>query len=112
MKSASCFCSSSDRGLNSNSIRRARYIRRAGRRRTTDVTLSFEALLLAVTWVIGWLLCWRLPQLPRTADAGSGRRVSVVIPARNEAARLPKLLAALLTQTRPADEVLVVDDDS
>jgi 4,4'-diaponeurosporenoate glycosyltransferase len=76
------------------------------------VTLSFEALLLAVTWVIGWLLCWRLPQLPRTADAGARRRVSVVIPARNEAARLPKLLAALVAQTTPADEVLVVDDDS
>jgi len=76
------------------------------------VTLSFEALLLAVTWAIGWLLCWRLPQLPAARHTSRHARVSVVIPARNEAARLPKVLAALATQTRPADEVLVVDDDS
>lgn len=38
--------------------------------------------------------------------------MSVVIPARNEATRLPRLLAALSRQVRPADEVVVVDDDS
>src|SRR4029450_12623734 len=40
------------------------------------------------------------------------RRVSVVVPARNEVVRLPRLLTALAAQTRPAEEVLVVDDDS
>ena len=35
-----------------------------------------------------------------------------MVPARNEAGRLPGLLAALGAQTRPADEVLVVDDHS
>jgi 4,4'-diaponeurosporenoate glycosyltransferase len=73
---------------------------------------AFEAVLLAVTWMIGWLLCWRLPRLPAASDTTPARRVSVVVPARNEAVRLPGLLAALATQTRPADEVLVVDDDS
>jgi 4,4'-diaponeurosporenoate glycosyltransferase len=72
----------------------------------------FEALLLAVTWVIGWLLCWRLPHLPPISGVPAARRVSVVIPARNEATRLPRLLAALSKQVRPADELLVVDDDS
>ena len=38
--------------------------------------------------------------------------MSVVVPARNEAARLAGLLAALTAQTRPADELLVVDDHS
>ena len=72
----------------------------------------FEGLLLAVTWVIGWVLLWRVPRLPAAATDAPDRRVSVVIPARNEAGRLPGLLAALGAQTRPADEVLVVDDDS
>jgi 4,4'-diaponeurosporenoate glycosyltransferase len=76
------------------------------------VRLSFAAVLLTVTWIIGWLLCWRMPRLPATSSAAPGRRVSVVVPARNEASRLPGLLAALAAQTRPADEVLVVDDHS
>src|SRR5262245_40858129 len=114
MKSASCFWSSRDRGLNSKSIRREDYpgIRRPRQRRTKSVPFSFEALLLAVTWVIGWLLFWRLPLLPPRTSPLAGGRVSVVIPARNEARRLPRLLAALSSQIRPADEVLVVDDDS
>jgi 4,4'-diaponeurosporenoate glycosyltransferase len=72
----------------------------------------FEGLLLAVTWVIGWVLLWRVPRLPAASSRAPGRRVSVVVPARNEARRLPGLLAALGAQTRPADEVLVVDDHS
>jgi hypothetical protein len=72
----------------------------------------FEGLLLAVTWVIGWVLLWRVPRLPAASSRAPGRRVSIVIPARNEAHRLPGLLAALGAQTRPADEVLVVDDHS
>jgi len=76
------------------------------------VRVSFEALLLAITWVIGWLLCWRLPLLPPATSRTARGRVSVIVPARNEAARLPRLLAALTSQARPADEVLVVDDAS
>jgi 4,4'-diaponeurosporenoate glycosyltransferase len=71
-----------------------------------------EVSLLAVTWIIGWLLLWRVPRLPPASSTAPARRVSVVVPARNEAGRLPGLLAALAVQTRPADEVLVVDDDS
>jgi 4,4'-diaponeurosporenoate glycosyltransferase len=76
------------------------------------VRSAFEVALLAATWVIGWLLCWRLPRLPPASDARPARRVSVIVPARNEAIRLPGLLDALAAQTRPAEEVLVVDDDS
>jgi 4,4'-diaponeurosporenoate glycosyltransferase len=36
----------------------------------------------------------------------------VVVPARNEEAALPRLLAALADQTLPADELVVVDDHS
>jgi len=72
----------------------------------------FEGLLLAVTWIFGWVLLWRVPRLPAASSRAPGRRVSVVVPARNEAGRLPRLLVALGAQTRPADEVLVVDDHS
>ncbi len=73
---------------------------------------AFEVVLLAVTWAIGWLLCWRVPRLPPASHATPHRRVSVVVPARNEGRRLPGLLVALSAQTHPADEVLVVDDHS
>lgn len=61
--------------------------------------------------MIGWLLFFRFPSLP-TAGPVRERRVSVVIPARDEAVALPHLLAALDRQTVPADEVVVVDDHS
>jgi 4,4'-diaponeurosporenoate glycosyltransferase len=76
------------------------------------VRTAFEVVLLAMTWVIGWLLCWRVPRLPPASHATPHRRVSVVVPARNEGRRLPGLLVALSAQTHPADEVLVVDDHS
>ena len=38
--------------------------------------------------------------------------LSVIIPARNEADRLPLLLESLRTQSRPPDEIVVVDDHS
>jgi glycosyltransferase involved in cell wall biosynthesis len=76
------------------------------------VRVSFEAVLLAVTWLIGWLLCWRLPILPPAASRATRARVSVIVPARNEAARLPPLLAGLRSQSRPVDELVVVDDAS
>jgi glycosyltransferase involved in cell wall biosynthesis len=43
----------------------------------------------------------RAPDRPRT---------SILVPARNEASRLPRTLPSLLVQ--PADEILVLDDDS
>jgi len=66
---------------------------------------------LLVRWLLGWALALHLPALP--ADGPSRpRRVSVLIPARNEAATLPHLLSALARQQRRAEEVIVVDDHS
>lgn len=56
-----------------------------------------------------------LPRVARTAPPGAtGRRprVSVVVPALDEAERLPALLADLAAQTLPAAEVIVADGGS
>ncbi|MEX2659608.1 MAG: glycosyltransferase family 2 protein [Acidimicrobiales bacterium] len=66
----------------------------------------------AVLWALGWVLLWRVP-VPGQVQAGAARpAVSVVVPARDEAANLPVLLGSLVPQLGSADEVLVVDDHS
>jgi hypothetical protein len=68
--------------------------------------------LLGAGWLAGWLLGGRPHVLRRVAVAAEPPSVSVVVPARDEAARLPRLLAALAA-ARPAPyEVVVVDDGS
>jgi 4,4'-diaponeurosporenoate glycosyltransferase len=64
-----------------------------------------------VRWLLGWALALRLPQLP-VGSPLRARRVSLLIPARNEAATLPHLLAALARQTLRPEEVIVIDDHS
>lgn len=66
----------------------------------------------AALWALGWVLLWRVP-VPGRAEAGTARpAVSVVVPARDEAANLPVLLGSLVSQLGSGDEVLVVDDHS
>ena len=65
-------------------------------------------------WAAGWLLAGRLHRLPEAGPPEAGRRgqeagVSVIVPARNEAANLAELLPLLAGE---ADEVIVVDDES
>ena len=66
---------------------------------------------LLVRWLLGWILALSLPSLPASMPLHQ-RTVSVLIPARNEAATLPNLLAALSNQVLRPAEVIVVDDDS
>jgi 4,4'-diaponeurosporenoate glycosyltransferase len=63
--------------------------------------------LVAAGWLAGWVAAGRARRLPPGTPAS---RVSVVVPARNEAARLPRLLAALSLD--PPHELVVVDDAS
>jgi glycosyltransferase involved in cell wall biosynthesis len=66
---------------------------------------------LLVRWLLGWFLALRMPLLPQGTPA-AGRRVSVLIPARDEADTLPHLLTALQRQHAVPFEVIVVDDHS
>ena len=68
--------------------------------------------LVLVGWLAGWALLWRLPRLSAGGPVPKVGRVTVVIPARNEADRLPTLLTSLARQTHPPDQVVVVDDGS
>lgn len=63
-------------------------------------------------WVAGWILLWRVPLLPRSVRPGPAGPVTVVIPARNEAQRLPGLLAPLTAGLPAHVQVIVVDDHS
>ncbi len=78
------------------------------------MSLATAALLL-VGGGAALALGWKIPTVDRCPISGrrdGGEPVSVVIPARNEAATLPDLLASLANQTEPPREVLVVDDGS
>ncbi|HET6952093.1 MAG TPA: glycosyltransferase [Acidimicrobiales bacterium] len=68
------------------------------------------AAVLVAGWALGWVLAGRRRTLP---GAGAPRcaAVSVIVPARDEATRLPHLLRALAAEPHPC-EILVVDDGS
>jgi 4,4'-diaponeurosporenoate glycosyltransferase len=77
--------------------------------------METETILLLATlamWSVGFLLlsrlrCWAGASAPELA-----RRVSVVIPARNEEHNLPTLLRSLTSQPVKPHEVIVMDDGS
>ncbi|MGQ9659316.1 MAG: glycosyltransferase [Thermochromatium sp.] len=74
--------------------------------------MPIELLWLLPPWALAFVFLGRMrrcPPLPKQCD---DRRVSVIIPARNEEARLPPLLASLRVQDHPNFEVILVDDNS
>jgi 4,4'-diaponeurosporenoate glycosyltransferase len=75
---------------------------------------GLQLVLVAAGLLAGlWLLADARP-VPRGRGGGvaDGVRVSVVIPARDEAATLPRLLGSLAACEPAPDEVIVVDDRS
>ncbi len=81
-----------------------------------DLTPSAGSVVLFVAgWGFGWMLLARPRHLPsaRPRADGPGRApVSVVVPARDEAASIANLLVPLVAQLRDGDELVVVDDRS
>lgn len=65
-------------------------------------------------WALGVWLLWRVPRPRPVAGGGSppGRAVAVVVPARNEEMGVEALVASLMAQAPPPDQVVVVDDTS
>lgn len=75
-------------------------------------TPPLELLWLILPWTLAFVFLGRLRTCPPLSGRAPERRVSVIIPARNEETRLPPLLASLRAQDYPDVEVIVVDDDS
>jgi 4,4'-diaponeurosporenoate glycosyltransferase len=71
-------------------------------------------VLLVAGWIAGWLVAGRVRRLPAAQPGPEGTPVSVVVPVRDEAVRLPPLLAALAADQRGASpvELVIVDDGS
>lgn len=70
--------------------------------------------LLLILWILGWSLRLQLSAASKPGPAGqwSARQVSIIIPARNEAHNLPRLLESIRSQAEAPMELIVVDDDS
>ncbi|HEX5387413.1 MAG TPA: glycosyltransferase family 2 protein [Gemmatimonadales bacterium] len=77
--------------------------------------MTFPQLWPALPWLVPY---FTLPRLARgtpdlsNAPPGSGRTVSIVIPARDESATLETVLRSLLASEYPKLEIIVVDDRS
>lgn len=75
--------------------------------------LALFSALLALWYIQDILVAFRTPRLdPRPNLPETGPLVTVIIPARNEAARIGACLEGLSRQSYRTFEVIVVDDDS
>ncbi len=76
-----------------------------------------EYIVPFIFWVVGLFLLWRVKTLLFCKDlpvsaAQKKLLISVIVPARNEAKRIGKLLQSLQGQSLAPHEVIVVDDES
>ncbi|ERP38667.1 glycosyltransferase [Chitinivibrio alkaliphilus] len=76
--------------------------------------LGVLTIILCLGAVAGVLVLGRIRLLPQGDDAELGGRIdcSIIIPARNEAERLPSLLSGIQQQDISFRELIVVDDSS
>lgn len=75
--------------------------------------LVIYLLIIILSLISSWLILWRLPLIKESFfEAMPERKLSIIIPARNEAQNLPILLKSLAIQTSRPFEILVVDDAS
>lgn len=70
-------------------------------------------VFILVTLISGWFILWKVPFINAKQDNNlQNKKISIIIPARNEENNLPVLLNSLNNQTLKPFEVLVIDDDS
>ena len=71
-------------------------------------------LFTLIAWLTGLLIFGGLKVLEalHSKDGGTGRKVSLIIPARNEEKNIGKLLESISKQKTVPHEVIVVDDNS
>lgn len=73
--------------------------------------MTGDALGLGLLWLLGFVFLFRID----TLDAARGLELptfSIIVPARNEAHNLPRLLVSIEKQDLSATELIVVDDAS
>lgn len=80
-----------------------------------DVAFVAASVFLGVQWIVATINAATFPRLRAVPPSGTGaaearRSVSLLVPARDEAATLPATLPRMLAQG--ADEVIVLDDRS
>lgn len=77
--------------------------------------MIISGIIFFLALVSGFLMLWRIP-LVQSIDGSqaewTAKSVSIIIPARNEALRLPLLLESLCQQDIQPHELIVVDDQS
>lgn len=70
-------------------------------------------LVAVLCWTAGFWILFRIPLCHRSSSsAADTKRVSIIIPARNEAHNLGRLLESIRTQAGRPHETVVVDDNS
>lgn len=69
---------------------------------------------LLIPWMLGWSLRFQLRTASKPGPSGpwSAKQVSIIIPARNEAHNLPRLLESIRSQAESPLELIVINDDS
>jgi 4,4'-diaponeurosporenoate glycosyltransferase len=77
-----------------------------------DAPSMTSLALFAVGWASGWFLLWTPRRLPQASVPASRPTVAVVVPARDEAHIIDRLIGPLVAQLRAGDELVVVDDHS
>src|SRR5512145_543974 len=74
--------------------------------------LTFVTLVLIGMALIAIVNTLTVPRLKRASGLSSPPRLSILIPARNEAAVIGQTVRSLVAQTYPHFEVTVLDDNS
>lgn len=70
-------------------------------------------VIIVLALISSWLILWKVPFIQENQRSNAtNKKLSIIIPARNEANNLPVLLQSIHKQTFQPFELLVIDDDS